>query len=348
MPRLSIPVIELSRFTWERDNRSCFMDSRRECAEAAEAFEALGVVNVHDPQFPDGLDARCRRMFESYFALPTRTKALDERGEINHQVGWSPSYIESARDHDQIIETIDPNHRPLPLEGKDPKERFFIPIDDGHKPRETAFPGLNAPSVVPEGFEEWAELTEAWGAHMNAIITTYAQMLGVHYADDPNLFANKLRGGPHLLGPTGTDLTRFGTSNQCWARFHYDFNAITGHGKANAPGLYGWTRDLHRFPVRVPDGCFLLQAGKQMWWLTGGRIMYGFHEVGCRREILQTIRDLAERGVDWRVTLTLFAHVASDEWLEVLPPFQEGCDLSRFPRQRAGDMSMDEILALGL
>lgn len=32
--------------------------------------------------------------------------------------------------------------------------------------------------------------------------------------------------------------------------------------------------------VRVPNGCLLVQAGKQMEYLTGGRVLAGFHEVG--------------------------------------------------------------------
>lgn len=35
--------------------------------------------------------------------------------------------------------------------------------------------------------------------------------------------------------------------------------------------------------VRIPEGCLLLQAGKQMEWLTGGAVKAGFHEVGSRR-----------------------------------------------------------------
>lgn len=31
--------------------------------------------------------------------------------------------------------------------------------------------------------------------------------------------------------------------------------------------------------VRVPEGCLLVQAGKQMEHVTGGRILAGFHEV---------------------------------------------------------------------
>lgn len=36
---------------------------------------------------------------------------------------------------------------------------------------------------------------------------------------------------------------------------------------------------MQRKPVKIPDGCLFLQAGKMLEHLTGGYIMAGFHEV---------------------------------------------------------------------
>jgi hypothetical protein len=41
-----------------------------------------------------------------------------------------------------------------------------------------------------------------------------------------------------------------------------------------------WLRDGRRIAVKIPAGCLLLQAGRQMEWLTGGAVMAGYHEVG--------------------------------------------------------------------
>lgn len=43
-----------------------------------------------------------------------------------------------------------------------------------------------------------------------------------------------------------------------------------------------------KMPVSVPDGCLLVQAGKQLERLTGGHVLAGFHEV-------RSIR----RGIGW-------------------------------------------------
>jgi len=37
--------------------------------------------------------------------------------------------------------------------------------------------------------------------------------------------------------------------------------------------------------VQVPEGHLLIQAGKQLEWLTGGYISAGFHEVIYTKEV---------------------------------------------------------------
>lgn len=69
--------------------------------------------------------------------------------------------------------------------------------------------------------------------------------------------------GPHLLAPTGSDLSRYGKGT-VFAGYHYDLNVMTIHGKSRFPGLFIWLRDGTRVPVKVPDGCLLLQVGKQV------------------------------------------------------------------------------------
>jgi isopenicillin N synthase-like dioxygenase len=68
--------------------------------------------------------------------------------------------------------------------------------------------------------------------------------------------------------------------------FHYDLNFITIHGKSRFPGLHIWTREGKKMAVKVPDGCLLIQAGKQLEWLTGGDITAGYHEVVCTEQTL--------------------------------------------------------------
>lgn len=70
--------------------------------------------------------------------------------------------------------------------------------------------------------------------------------------------------GPHLLAPTGSDLSKYGQLNNVFAGYHYDLNFLTIHGRSRFPGLFIWLKDGRKVPVKVPEGCLLLQAGKQV------------------------------------------------------------------------------------
>jgi isopenicillin N synthase-like dioxygenase len=97
---------------------------------------------------------------------------------------------------------------------------------------------------------------------------------------------------PHLLGPTASDLVRYGQRDTILAGFHTDLNCLTIHGRSRYPGLNIWARNTgKRIPVRFPPtGRYLLvQAGKQVEHLTGGLIKAGFHEVVVNEATLQVI-----------------------------------------------------------
>lgn len=95
---------------------------------------------------------------------------------------------------------------------------------------------------------------------------------------DKNLFRQYLKGGAHLLAPTGSDLEK-NDIGSIFAGFHYDIAFMTIHGKSRFPGLYIWLRNGQRVQVKVPDGCLLIQAGKTFEHVTGGYVLAGLHEV---------------------------------------------------------------------
>jgi len=86
--------------------------------------------------------------------------------------------------------------------------------------------------------------------------------------------------------------------------------------------LYIWLRTGERVPVTIPDGCLLVQAAKQIEYLTGGHIFAGFHEVVISDSTLEAIRSAEESGKStWRVSSTLFSGLKYNGILEPLPPF---------------------------
>ena len=82
----------------------------------------------------------------------------------------------------------------------------------------------------------------------------------------------------HCCGPPGVDLGKYGQLGSAYAGYHYDLNFLTIHGRSRFPGLAVWLQDGTRMPVSMPPGCLLIQAGKQIEWLTGGRVRAGMHE----------------------------------------------------------------------
>ena len=87
--------------------------------------------------------------------------------------------------------------------------------------------------------------------------------------DDVFALTTVLHDGPHLLAPTGVDVSLHPEIDTCIAGYHTDLNLITAHGKARYPGLYIWLRNGKRMAVRLAEGCLLLQAGMQLEYLTG-------------------------------------------------------------------------------
>ena len=63
--------------------------------------------------------------------------------------------------------------------------------------------------------------------------------------------------GVQLLGPTGSDLTKYSVGSG-FANFHYDIAFLTIHGKSRFPGLSVWLRDWTKVDVKIPPGCLLL------------------------------------------------------------------------------------------
>ncbi|GIL75494.1 hypothetical protein Vretimale_8128 [Volvox reticuliferus] len=156
--------------------------------------------------------------------------------------------------------------------------------------------------------------------------------------------------GPHLLAPTASDLDCNGRLGAGLAGYHYDLNLITVHGRSRFPGLYVWLRDGRRVAVRIPPGCLLMQAGKQLEWLTGGYIMAGMHEVVVTETTLAAVEAARAAGRStWRISSTVFTHCASDAVLRPLGRFTEQPGSAEaYPAIKAGDQVQRELEAICL
>uniref|UniRef100_A0A383VB58 Isopenicillin N synthase-like Fe(2+) 2OG dioxygenase domain-containing protein n=1 Tax=Tetradesmus obliquus TaxID=3088 RepID=A0A383VB58_TETOB len=168
--------------------------------------------------------------------------------------------------------------------------------------------------------------------------TLLAAMAALGFGLPADAFTSRMELGPHLLDPTSSDLQQHGQQGTVPAGYHYDLNFITIHGRSRFPGLSVWLADGRRLPVSIPPGCLLCQAGKQLEWLTGGHVQAGMHEVLVTDATVASVAAAKAAGRStWRVSSTVFSHIASDQLLQPLGRFaqQPGAAL-RYPATPAG------------
>ena len=134
------------------------------------------------------------------------------------------------------------------------------------------------------------------------------------------------------------------------ARRHNDLNLLTIHGKSRYPGLFAWLRDGTKMQVRIPAGCLLVQAGQQMEHLTGGAVQAGMHEVVVLPSTIEAAEAAKARGrPQWRISSTLFAHIASHQTLTPLPPtFASDEARAAYPATNAGDQVLRVLSKIAL
>jgi len=331
-------VVDVSNFLKDKHTPAALAD----CKALAETLKETSCLIVKDPRVTEEDNNRFLDMMEKYYELPHEIKMKDVHPELSYQLGATPEFTEVPRDHLEKIRSLDRDNAAHVPQGADPKWRYFWRIGD--RPKSTKFPELNASQVIPENFPEWQKVMDKWGHLMVTSIRTAAEMLAVGLDLPVETFVKLLENGPHLLAPTGSDLERFSKSDTIFAGFHYDLNFLSIHGKSRFPGLYIWLRDGTRSLVRVPDGCLLIQAGKQLEWLTGGVVTAGFHEVVVAQETLAAIERAKKEGRSlWRVSSTLFSHVASDNQLKPLPPFATAEAKQKYREILSGDQVAEEL-----
>jgi len=339
------PVVDLSAFL-AKDNEKAW---REDCAQISELLHDFGILIVKDPRVSAEHNDTFLDTMERYYEQEDSVKAADIRKDLFYQVGVTPTQIEKARDHCDKVAKLEDSERPItecPPE-KDPKCRFFWRM--GKMPEKTEFKQLNAEPVIPAAFPEWPKVMNTWGSLILNAVQTVAEMAALGFGLETDAFTKLMICGPHLLGPTGSDLNKFGKLNTVFASYHYDLNFLTIHGRSRFPGLFVWTRQGKKMMVRVPKQCLLLQAGKQFEWLTGGHVFAGFHEVVVCDATLKSMEDAKKAGRSlWRVSSTLFGHIASDNVLEPLGRFANKETLQKYPPTKAGKQVQGELDAIKL
>jgi len=351
----NFPTIELEHYL-SGDDKKSKAQAKKDCKEIAKLLHQYGFLIVKDPRVTMSHNDTFIDTLENYYGQSDDKKAPDIRKELHYQVGITPEKVEKARNHCSKVEKLDSDEKPLTLcpPEVDKKLRFFWRI--GKIPEKTEFKQLNADPVLPADFPEWPKVMNTWGELILQTVNTVAEMAAEGFGLPKESFTEKMNEAPHLLAPTGSDFNKYGDYGNILASYHYDLNFLTIHGRSRFPGLFIWTRDGKKLMVKVPPGCLLLQAGKQFEWLTGGHVLAGFHEVVVVKETQAAIAKAREEKKSlWRVSSTLFGHIASDQILEPLGKFAKGKNkaetaeiATKYPPTKAGNQVQLELNAIKL
>ncbi|GAB1319860.1 Isopenicillin N synthase-like Fe(2+) 2OG dioxygenase domain-containing protein [Madurella fahalii] len=327
---MDLPVVDLDVFLNQSHNSP---EVKAECVKAANALITYGALVLHDSRVSEEDNTTFLDLLEDYFAQPEEDLKKDERPELSYQIGVTLENTEKPKcavDEPclRVIERLAPSERPLDISAHhpDPKCRFFWRMVEA-PPYETQFPGLNADNITPEAphiKERWGPVMNQWGTSMKNAVEGLTQMTAVGLGLPTDTFKDAGRYGPHLLAPTASDLKKYGEKDTILAGFHTDLNFLTIHGRSRYPGLHIWARNTgKRIPVRIPPGNYLLvQAGKQLEYITGGLIKAGYHEVVVNEKTVQVIEDRKTRFPDRpliRISSTFFWHLSSDYDLAPIP-----------------------------
>lgn len=272
----------------------------------------------------------------------------DTRPETGHNIGLTPEGLETARNHEQTINEKFNNQRPMTQQPPEVDKKWRYSWRVGEDVLEKG--GILGDNVVPKDFEDvWANTMDTWGNKMVGSVKTVAEMLALGYGLDRGYFRDRMEGSTHLLAPTGSDLSRYNQVGTVLAGFHYDISFITIHGKSRFPGLYVWLRDGSKVQVKVPEGCLLLQAAKQMEILTGGQIFAGFHEVVVDEDTVKAVEKAKKENRSlWRVSSTMFSSIRYDEILQPESIFANEEAKKKYPPIVTYKQVEGELKAIGL
>jgi isopenicillin N synthase-like dioxygenase len=283
-------------------------------------------------------------LMEQYFEQDENKKMEDARPELGYQVGVTPEKKELSRcsqDPNCIkhIETQEQQNRAQISLVPDPKWRYFWRI--GSIDKRSNFEKLNSDNVIPSEFSgTWPKVMNNWGEKMLTVIKKVTKIVERGLGTRENELSSLLIGGSHLLAPTGTDVSKYNKLNQVYAGYHYDISFLTIHGKSRYPGLNIWLRNGEKTNIKIPDGCLLIQVGKQLEWLTGGYFTAGYHEVICKEETLQALNKNRSK---WRVSSTLFSHVHSDKELYPVSSMRNEISVLMYPKIKEGNFIENEL-----
>src|SRR3989344_6706821 len=289
-----------------------------------EAFRQIGFLFVKFPKLT-GLLPSVYPVFKSYFNLPKKIKRGKEREDVGHQIGYTPSFTESA------LACKKTSSKP---EQKDAKECYFMrtELPSGH-PMKARFPLSYPDNIWPDEVPDMRPAMFELFHTLYACGTSILDLLN-EYLDYPegHLRENIQDSPTSLRAIHYPPLAEEHIGNIQWACKHTDINFITVLPVSTQSGL--WVRRLDGvwIPGAPQENAAIVQIGDMLQWHPASFLKSAVHEV----------RPPNEPTKEGRLSAALFIHPRSDLLLN--PDWRGG----RFRPKIAGDFLQERIKAIGL
>ncbi|CAI8596263.1 unnamed protein product [Vicia faba] len=177
----------------------------------------------------------------------------------------------------------------------------------GMRPTVTQFPILNKKwQNVSRGFAlpNWKDNFDGCGDKLLDTLHMVAKLLAIGCDIPMDTFSSSMHLGPHFLVASGYDLRNFGEEGTLLSPCHCDSTFLSIQAGNMFPGLNIWTKGGRKVEVAIPDGCLLVQTGKQMEWLTAGSYKASRYERVVSKKVIDAINlARAQQRSLWSVSL---------------------------------------------
>lgn len=321
-----------------------------ECHQLKHNLKEYGFLCMKNPYYDKQLHTNYTKIMQEYFEK--RSEAYLHKGysheikpSINFQRGLTPHmYAKQQRNFEEFRNSIKlKEDQPISPIFPEPDRcwRYLQWIKEDN----ISYPKDLPENLVITDIKNFNSICHEWGSRLVKTARLVAEMLEIAMGLETNTFNKLLDGGEHILSPTGTDLTIL-EENKVISQLHYDLNFLTIHGPSSYPGLYIWLNGEapKKLSVIAPEGCFLIQNGRQIEIMTGGYLNAGFHEVINSKEAKDAAMDNKKNGGSgFRVGSIVFSQVKGDLILEPLDMFRNLPYAGKYKPILARDQILEEL-----
>ena len=157
----------------------------------------------------------------------------------------------------------------------------------------------------PSAAQEWRATINEFGMMMLNPLTEISIMLAKGLGLPSDYFTRLMHEGHHKVAPTFASLYHDRKPGTVLAALHEDIDVFAIHTQGTHSGLFVYTDTGVRLQVAVPEGCYLVQAGRQLYLkmrsmertgeIDHAPIYSGWHEVIVTQDAVDKARPAIEQ-----------------------------------------------------